>query len=184
MCQGYKRAWCHVVGGWLVQLLLGKEVHSAGMDWRAGVPALREPTSFKYNWLGCFNSSVCVRASGRTITLREWPESAVFFLREYCLCRTVVPFGWCPCALFIELLFTSLEAYHRCGDTPYFHVAYVTIFGIPGWAPTETTWVARFVNSVPPRLWPQVIKCSCGKIGEQWYALIPGGLASWTGTVL
>ena len=27
-----------------------------------------------------------------------------------------MPFGWCPCALFIELLFTSLEAYHCRGD--------------------------------------------------------------------
>ena len=55
----------------------------------------------------------------------------------------------------------------------------VTIIGIPGWAPTEydmsgpncglcSTWVATWV-----------IKCGYGKEGEQQYALIPGGLASW-----
>ena len=40
--------------------------------------------------------------------------------KEYRLYRTVVPFSWCPCALFIELLFTSPEVigtmyrnYHR-----------------------------------------------------------------------
>ena len=29
----------------------------------------------------------------------------------------------------------------------------------------------------------RVINCGCGKIGEQRYALVPGGLASWTGMV-
>ena len=46
--------------------------------------------------------------------------------KEYRLCRTVVPFGWCPCALFIELSSTSPEAYHRHGDPPYSRVTYIT----------------------------------------------------------
>ena len=52
------------------------------MDWCAGMPTLREPTSFKYNWLGCYNSSACICAPGCTNTLREWPVSALFFLRS------------------------------------------------------------------------------------------------------
>ena len=63
-----------------------------------------------------------------------------------------MPFSWCLCALLIELLFTSPEAYRRRGDTPYFRAADITIFGVPGWVPTEMTQVARIVDSVPPWL--------------------------------
>ena len=89
------------------QLLLGGT--RARMKRRAGTPALREPTSFEYSWLGCFNSPVCVHIRRRTHnTLRTARERRVL-PKEYRLHRTVVPFGWCPCALFIELLFTSPE---------------------------------------------------------------------------
>ena len=45
--RGYKTAWRRVVRDTLVQLLLGGT--RACMKRRAGVPALREPTSFKYS---------------------------------------------------------------------------------------------------------------------------------------
>ena len=103
--------------------------------------------------------------------------------KEYRLYRTVVPFGWCLCALFIELLFTSPEAYHCRGDTPYFRMAHITIFGIPGWVPTEMTQSGPICGQRATSVATRVIKCGCGKIGEQQYALVPGGLASWTGMV-
>ena len=59
--------------------------------------------------LGCYNLSMCACVCGCTNTLQEWPGNAVFYF-EYRLDRTVVPFGWCPCALFIELSSTSPEA--------------------------------------------------------------------------
>ena len=66
-----------------------------------------------------------------------------------------MPFGWCPCALFIELSSTSLEA--RCYRArPSAHgLAHITIIGIPGWAPAEMTRVAQLVDREPPRLQPE-----------------------------
>ena len=58
-------------------------------------------------------------------TLRTARECRVL-PKEYHLHRTVVPFGWCPCALFIELLFTSLETQCRHGDLHHFCTAHVT----------------------------------------------------------
>ena len=45
--RGYKTAWRCIVGDTLVQLLLGGT--HARMKRHAGMPALREPTSFKYS---------------------------------------------------------------------------------------------------------------------------------------
>ena len=110
MCQGYKMAWCRVMGDTLVQLSLGKEVHMHAWIDMLVRPTLREPTSFEYNWLGCSNLPVCIHTRRRThYTLRTARECCVL-PKEYRLYRTIMPFGWCPCALFIELLFTSPEA--------------------------------------------------------------------------
>ena len=35
------------------------------------------------------------------------------------------------------------------------HKNYITIIGVPGWAPAETTCVAWLVDSEPPQLWPE-----------------------------
>ena len=108
--QGYKTASRRIVGDTLVQLLLGKEVHM-----HAWIDALACP-----RWESLLSSNITDRvvlirpcASAfidAPITLREWPGNAVFFLRSTASTRTIMPFGWCPCALFIELLFTSPEA--------------------------------------------------------------------------
>ena len=37
-----------------------------------------------------------------------------------------MPFGWCLCALLIELLFTSLGAYRCRSNTPHFHAVHIT----------------------------------------------------------
>ena len=79
---GYKRAWRRVVGGFLVQLSLGKEVHV-----HAWIDVLAHP-----RWESLLPSNITdwvviirPRASaspGRTNTLQEWPGSAMFFLRS------------------------------------------------------------------------------------------------------
>ena len=107
VCRGYKTAWHRIVGDTLVQLLLGGT--RARMKRRAGAPALREPTSFKYSWLGCSNSPACIRVCRRTHNTPRTARECHVLPKEYRLHRTVVPFGWCPFALFIELLFTSPE---------------------------------------------------------------------------
>ena len=90
-------------GDTLVQLLLGGT--RTCMNRCTGAPRLREPTSFKHSWLGCFSSSACVRIRRRThYTLRTAQERRVL-PKEYRLHRTIVPFG----ALSKELLFTSPE---------------------------------------------------------------------------
>ena len=56
------------------------------------------------------------------------------------------PFGWCSCAPFIELLFTSPEAYRRHGDTPYFRAAHIThIQDVKYILPTDTI-IAKLPN--------------------------------------
>ena len=52
----------------------------ARIDWHAGAPTLLEPTSFKLNWLGCYQFSVSVRPRRHTNTLQELPGNAVFDL--------------------------------------------------------------------------------------------------------
>ena len=74
------------------------------MDRRAEAPVVREPTSFEYNWLGCYNLSVCAHGCRSIITLQERPGSTVFFLRSTRLYRTIMPLGWCLCALFIGVV--------------------------------------------------------------------------------
>ena len=37
-----------------------------------------------------------------------------------------MPFGWCPCALFIELSSTSLEAYYQKGENLTHNAAHIT----------------------------------------------------------
>ena len=80
--QGYKTAWCRIVGDTLVQLLLGKEVHV-----HAWIDALVHPL-----WEGLLPSKItdwvvlickCVSTFIDTpITLRERPGNAVFLLRS------------------------------------------------------------------------------------------------------
>ena len=82
VCQGYKTAWCGVVGDTLVQLLLGKEVHV-----HAWIDALARP-----RWESLLPSNItdwvvlirpCASAFvDAPITLRERPGNAVFFLRS------------------------------------------------------------------------------------------------------
>ena len=48
-----------------------------------------------------------------------------------------MPFGWCPCALFIELLSLHLRKHVVIGQTICPAFAHITIIGIPGWVPTE-----------------------------------------------
>ena len=70
-----------------------------------------------------------------------------------------MPFGWCPCALFIELSTSPESQYYRVRPPAprcdIHHKNYITIIGVPGWAPAETTCVARLVDSEPPRLRPE-----------------------------
>ena len=56
---------------------------------------------------------------------------------------------------------------------------HITIIGIPGWAPTEYNMSGSNSGLYFTSVATQVIKCGYGK-GEQQYALIPRGLASWT----
>ena len=50
------------------------------IDWCAGMPMLLEPTSFKLNWLGCYQFSIRVRPHGCTNTLQELSRNATFNL--------------------------------------------------------------------------------------------------------
>ena len=49
---------------------------------------------------------------------------------------------------------TSLEAYCHLGDTSSSRVVHITIFGIPGWAPTDCEW-PELMESIPPWLKPK-----------------------------
>ena len=48
-----------------------------------------------------------------------------------------MPFGWCPCALFIELLSLHIRKDVVDGQDYLPRVTRITIIGIPGWAPIE-----------------------------------------------
>ena len=52
----------------------------ACIDWCTGTPALLEPTSFKLNWLGCYQFSVSIHPHRHTNTLQEFPWNAMFDL--------------------------------------------------------------------------------------------------------
>ena len=152
------------------------------MNRRAGAPALREPTSFKHSWLGCFSSPACVRVRRRTHYTPRTARERRVLPKEYRLHRTVVPFGWCPCALSIELLFTSPETAPTRRPTSFLrgacHKSWRPWVGA-GWNDTSGPIRGQCATSVATR----VIKCGCGKIGKQRYALVPGGLANRTGTI-
>ena len=122
--QSYKTAWHRIGKDTLVQLLLGGT--RTRMNRHTGAPVLREPTSFKHSWLGCFSSPACICVRRRTHNTPRTTRECRVLPKEYCLHRTVVPFGWCPCALFIELLFTSPETQRRHGDLHHFCAAHVT----------------------------------------------------------
>ena len=114
--QGYKRAWCCIMGEFLVQLSLGKEVYvHAWIDvlphphWESLLP------SNITDWVVITRLCVPVPAYA-PLHLRTARECHVL-PKEYCLYRTIMPFGWCLCALLIELLFTSPEVYRCCHNT-------------------------------------------------------------------
>ena len=48
-----------------------------------------------------------------------------------------MPFGWCPCALFIELSSLHLQKHVVIGQGHLPCDMRVTIIGIPGWVPAE-----------------------------------------------
>ena len=54
-----------------------------------------------------------------------------------------------------------------------FQIRCVTIFGIPGWAPTEDT--AQTAGKGPPRLQPESSSVDCENLGERQYTLVPEG---------
>ena len=66
-----------------------------------------------------------------------------------------MPFGWCPCALFIELSSLHLRKHGTLGQDYLPHGMHITIIGIPGWVPTEYAQVAQIVDCVPPWLRPE-----------------------------
>ena len=97
------------------------------LDWCTGAPTLTEPTSFKYNWLGCYNLSMCVGASADAQIHFEDGPGMLCSSFEYCLLRTVMPFGWCPCALFNELSSLHLQKRSTRGqDLPPHGAAHIT----------------------------------------------------------
>ena len=95
-----------------------------------------------------------------------------------------MPFGWCPCALFIELLSLHLRKHGIIGQDYPPHGMHITIIGVPGWVPAVYDMSGPNYGLRCTSVATQVIKCGYGKEGEQQYALVPGGLARWTETAL
>ena len=78
-----------------------------------------------------------------------------------------MPFGWCPCALFIELSSLHLQKCVIIGQDYPPHVMHVTIIGVPGGAPAEYDMSDLNCGLRSTSVATQVIKCGYGKEGEQ-----------------
>ena len=78
-----------------------------------------------------------------------------------------MPFGWCPCALFIKLSSLHLQKHVaiRQGHLP--RNMHIPIIGIPGWVPTEYDMSGLNSGLHSTSVATRVIKCSYGKGGEQ-----------------
>ena len=82
------------------------------------------------------------------------------------------------CTVYQVVKSTSPEAcHHRVRLLPL--ATHVTIIGIPGWAPAEYDMCGPNCGLHSTLVATRVIKCGYGKEGEQRYALVPRGLASW-----
>ena len=144
----------------------------------------REPTSFKLNWLGCYSLSVCAsHLRTHHYTLRMAWE------------RRVLPKGVLPpqdrcafqlvpvCTIYRVVVYISgsipLLVWHTIFPCGAHHNYWCPWVGV-SWNDASGPICGQHATSVAT----QVIKCGCRKIGEQWYALIPGGLANWNETVL
>ena len=93
------------------------------------MPPALEPTSFECIYWVVITVSVCY--ASMPLNMPTHPVS----ITSTTLCAGFTglsPFGWCLCALFIELLFTSPEAYCRRGDTSSSRMAYITILASLG----------------------------------------------------
>ena len=73
-----------------------------------------------------------------------------------------MPFGWCLCALFIELSSLHLWKCVVIGQDYPPRAAYVTIIGVLGGCQLNTR-VARTVDCVPPQLQPESSSVVTGK---------------------
>ena len=126
MHRGYKRAWHRIIGdSWSNSHWVRRYTCTHGLThWHARSWESLLPSNIT-NWVVITRPCASACLWTHHYTPRTAWERRIL-PKEYRLCRTVMPFGWCLCALFIELLFTSPEAYRRHGDTPYFCMAYVT----------------------------------------------------------
>ena len=78
-----------------------------------------------------------------------------------------MPFGWCLCALFIELSSLHLQKHVVIGQGHPPHNTCITIIGIPEWVPTEYDMSGPNSGLHSTLVVTRVIKCSYWKGGEQ-----------------
>ena len=137
----YKRCCTVPIG---VHLVLHIRLFTLGtracLDWCADVPTFLEPTSFKCNWLGCCYYCEHLWCIDTLTHFRNILWVPLHLL--HCSVSTGPPYlQLVPvCTIFV------VEGLHHqkriaAGLAPCLpHIAYITILGIPGWAPTEYEW--------------------------------------------
>ena len=162
-------------GGFLVHLLRGKEVHVHVLVhpfWESLLPPNLT------NWVVI--TSPCVPASADVLIHSKnglgTPCSSLWVLSpQDCHAFRLVPMSTVP---DVEGLH---HRKHTAAGVAHYRscAAFITIIGIPGWAPAENDMSGLICGLHSISVATRVIKCCYGKKGEQRYALIPGGLASW-----
>ena len=151
----------------------------------AGAPTLREPTSFKLNWLGCYNLSVSISFCGHTNTLWEHGPGTPCSTLGVLSPQDCHAFGLVPmCTIYWVVKSTSLEVHVTKGqDLPTHGAAPITIIGVPGWVPAENDMSGPICGlHVPPRLWPESSSVVMGNKESNDMLSVPRGLASWIET--
>ena len=157
------------------------------IDWCAGAPAWYESLlPFKLIWGGCIYLSVSIRFWGRAlIHSEELPGNAMFYLRSTVSTGLSCLSVGASYALFIELSSLHLRKRGTLGrDYPPHGTCTSQLLVSLGGCQLNMTQVAKIVDCVPPQLWPESSSVVIGKEGEQWYTLLPRGLASWIKMVL